>query len=113
MVRAPLAPPCPPCCRAALVMRAFPIMANLANREGIGSALRAMAEDLVSERRRVLLLRRENQRLRAKLEAAGLTLDQSDVSLPELPEEGSENGGQNRLTCPHCGEPLPETQPEV
>lgn len=37
--------------------------------ERIGSALQALAADLVTERRRVLRLRRENRELRAKLAA--------------------------------------------
>ena len=37
--------------------------------ERIGSALQALAADLVTERRRVLLLRRENRALRAELAA--------------------------------------------
>jgi cell shape-determining protein MreC len=37
--------------------------------EQIGTALRRLAADLVAERRRVALLERENQQLRAQLEA--------------------------------------------
>lgn len=44
-------------------------MYDLASKERIGSALQALAADLVTERRRVLLLRRENRELRAKLAA--------------------------------------------
>ena len=36
--------------------------------ERVGRALRQMAEDLVTERRRVVLLQRENRQLRAQLE---------------------------------------------
>ena len=36
--------------------------------ERIGRALRKMAEDLVAERRRVVLLERENRELRSQLE---------------------------------------------
>jgi hypothetical protein len=36
--------------------------------ERVGRALRKMAEDLVTERRRVVLLQRENRELRARLE---------------------------------------------
>jgi hypothetical protein len=36
--------------------------------ERFGRALRKMAEDLVAERRRVVLLERENRELRAQLE---------------------------------------------
>jgi hypothetical protein len=36
--------------------------------ERVGRALRKMAEDLVTERRRVVLLQRENRELRAQLE---------------------------------------------
>jgi hypothetical protein len=37
--------------------------------EQVGTALRRLAADLVSERRRVALLERENRELRAQLEA--------------------------------------------
>jgi hypothetical protein len=36
--------------------------------ERVGRALRKMAEDLVAERRRVVLLQRENRELRSQLE---------------------------------------------
>ena len=36
--------------------------------ERVGRALRQMAEDLVTERRRVVLLRRENRELKAQVE---------------------------------------------
>jgi hypothetical protein len=36
--------------------------------ERVGRALRKMAEDLVTERRRVVLLERENRQLKAQLE---------------------------------------------
>jgi hypothetical protein len=36
--------------------------------ERVGRALRQMAEDLVTERRRVALLKRENRELRSQLE---------------------------------------------
>ena len=36
--------------------------------ERVGRALRKMAEDLVTERRRVVLLQRENRELKAQLE---------------------------------------------
>jgi len=36
--------------------------------ERVGRALRQMAEDLVTERRRVVLLQRENRQLKAELE---------------------------------------------
>jgi predicted phage gp36 major capsid-like protein len=36
-------------------------------RERIGSALRALAADLAAEKRHVMLLKRENQQLRAEL----------------------------------------------
>jgi hypothetical protein len=36
--------------------------------ERVGRALRKMAEDLVTERRRVVLLERENRELRSQLE---------------------------------------------
>jgi hypothetical protein len=39
-----------------------------ATRQRVGSALRRMGEDLVAERRKVMLLTRENERLREELE---------------------------------------------
>ena len=36
--------------------------------ERVGRALRKMAEDLVTERRRIVVLERENRKLRAQLE---------------------------------------------
>jgi hypothetical protein len=49
------------------------------SRERIGSALQALAADLVTERRRVLQLRRENRALRAELAALrGQRLDPDD-----------------------------------
>jgi regulator of replication initiation timing len=39
-----------------------------ATRHRVGSALRRMGEDLVAERRKVMLLMRENERLREELE---------------------------------------------
>jgi hypothetical protein len=44
-------------------------MAEPEPRERIGSALRALAADLVIEKERVARLRQENKRLRAELEA--------------------------------------------
>jgi hypothetical protein len=41
---------------------------NELSRQRVGSALRRMGEDLVAERRRVILLTRENQQLREELE---------------------------------------------
>jgi hypothetical protein len=40
-------------------------------RDRLGTALRRLAADLVTERRHVLALRRENQELRAQLKAFG------------------------------------------
>lgn len=85
-----------------------PNMADVVGPERIGSVLRAMAEDLVSERRRVLLLRRENRRLTTALEAAGVTFDSSVASLPE---GYSENGGRRRRVCPYCGRSIHTAQP--
>jgi hypothetical protein len=83
-------------------------MANVVGPERIGSVLRAMAEDLVSERRRVLLLRRENRRLRTALETAGVIFDPSVASLPE---GYSENGSRRRRVCPYCGGSIRKAQP--
>ena len=43
--------------------------------DSVGRALRRMAEDLVSERRRVVLLQRENRELRMQLEELQRSLD--------------------------------------
>jgi hypothetical protein len=75
--------------------------------EQIGTALRAMAEDLVSERRRVLVLRVENRQLRAQLDAAGLTADRRVVSPPN---GGSKDARRGQLPCRYCGRPLPYGQ---
>ena len=58
------------------------------SKERIGSALRALAADLVTERRRVVLLRRENRELRAKLAAL------QGVA----PEAGQEESDEERET---------------
>ena len=39
------------------------------SREQVGSALRRLAQDLISERRRVAELERENRELKARIEA--------------------------------------------
>jgi hypothetical protein len=43
-------------------------------RQRVGSALRRMGEDLVAERRQVLLLTRENQQLREEVERLRVAL---------------------------------------
>ena len=57
----------------------------------IGNALRRLAEDLVSERARVDRLERENQELRARLEA--LRLDEEEPKSPRSTARGSERTG--------------------
>jgi hypothetical protein len=44
----------------------------------VGSALRRMGEDLVAERRRVMILTRENEALRAQLEELRRALAAAD-----------------------------------
>lgn len=51
-------------------------MVNDVAHERVGSALRRMAEDLVSERRRVRVLQRENRELRMQLEALRRELEE-------------------------------------
>jgi hypothetical protein len=53
----------------------------------VGSALRRMGEDLVAERRRVMLLTRENQRLREEIERlrGALASGQSGHVVPKPP----------------------------
>ncbi len=52
--------------------------------DSVGRALRRMAEDLVAERRRVVLLQRENRELRMQLEELQRAIEarSSDSSLP-------------------------------
>lgn len=50
--------------------------------ERIGSALRALAADLVAERRQNIALRRENEQLKAQLEAAKQQHAGGDVQSP-------------------------------
>lgn len=58
--------------------------------EQIGSALRGLAADLVAERRRVIVLERENRELRAQLEKpkplSEEALRRARRALPESPE---------------------------
>ena len=53
------------------------------NRQRVGSALRRMGEDLVAERRRVMVLTRENARLREELERLRRVLAARDGAPPE------------------------------
>ncbi len=53
-------------------------MVDRIRQDRIGTALHALAADLVTERRRVLALERENKQLREELEAL-----QSQVARPE------------------------------
>ena len=46
----------------------------------VGSALRRMGEDLVAERRRVMILTRENEALRAQLEELKRAVAAADPS---------------------------------
>jgi hypothetical protein len=71
-------------------------MTDLPSRERIGYALRALAADLVTARRQVLELRRENRALRARLAALQGTVPE----LHDDPVEGqcrgsSGNGGRD------------------
>jgi regulator of replication initiation timing len=47
--------------------------------ERVGRALRQMAEDLVTERRRVVLLQRENRQLKTELEELRRVVAAQDV----------------------------------
>lgn len=58
-------------------------------RERIGYALRALAADLVSARRQVLILRRENRELRAKLAALQATSEPEEAPHGEHGEADS------------------------
>ena len=64
-------------------MRLSPKVNELGS-ERIGRALRKMAEDLVAERRRVLLLERENRALRSQLEEL-----QRSVAVKRKPARGT------------------------
>lgn len=56
------------------------------SRQRVGSALKRMGEDLVAERRRVMLLTRENRRLRAEVERLRRALPaRGDRAAPESP----------------------------
>jgi hypothetical protein len=81
-------------------------MRKEATGERIGSALRGLAEDLVNERRQVLLLRRENKRLREELAQLGVVTEPPDGSLAGVDSEGEVVGQLD--VCPHCGQPIPE-----
>jgi hypothetical protein len=81
-------------------------MRKEATGERIGSALRGLAEDLVNERRQVLLLRRENRRLREELARLGVVEGPPDAVLADV---GSEEEVLGELSvCPHCGQAVPD-----
>lgn len=77
----------------------------------IGTALRAMAEDLVTERRRVLNLRRENQQLRAELDAIrrdGYAVTDRAGHVHGAPQ--LDCGRRQGDVCPSCGRPLSDLE---
>jgi hypothetical protein len=78
-------------------------MTDAVGSERIGTALRALAEDLVTERRRVLLLRRENRELRAELAALGCNVERRFGSGAE---DESRQVGEATPVCPYCQRPL-------
>jgi hypothetical protein len=80
-------------------------MADAVDGERIGSALRGLAEDLVEERRRVLLLRRENRELREELAALGVDVNGRFGASPKG-EATADPGGTD--LCPLCGQALPD-----
>jgi regulator of replication initiation timing len=59
------------------------------DRQRVGSALRRMGEDLVAQRRQVMLLTRENERLRAELERLRAALSARDGTPPPGAATGS------------------------
>jgi hypothetical protein len=63
-------------------------MADLPSRERIGFALRALAADLAAARRQVLILRRENRELKAKLAALEAAGPEPGDTLPRQPGHG-------------------------
>ncbi|HUO70047.1 MAG TPA: hypothetical protein VMU39_04660 [Solirubrobacteraceae bacterium] len=73
-------------------------MAGRPRQERIGSALHALASDLVTERRRVVALERENRRLRTELEALkarlavvqGVLGDGAEPTVAATPLDGGE-----------------------
>jgi hypothetical protein len=71
-------------------------MSDSRGRERIGYALRALAADLAAERRQVLLLRRENRRLRAELAALQGAAAEPDDSSPGERGNGRSGVGQAR-----------------
>jgi hypothetical protein len=58
-----------PSCRMGRRVQRCATVTEGEQRERIGRALRALATDLAAEKRRVMLLQRENQQLRAELAA--------------------------------------------
>jgi multidrug resistance efflux pump len=67
-------------------------MADLPSRERIGFALRALAADLAAARRQVLMLRRENRELKAKLAALEAAGPEPGDSTPREPGRGGSAG---------------------
>ncbi len=59
-------------------------MRDRSRQDRIGSALHALAADLVTERRRVLALERENKQLKAQLQALQRHIAGSDTEQEEL-----------------------------
>jgi regulator of replication initiation timing len=66
------------------------------DRQRVGSALRRMGEDLVAERRQVMLLTRENARLRAELERLRAALAERAARAGE-PAPGAGTGSAPEL----------------
>jgi DNA repair exonuclease SbcCD ATPase subunit len=81
-------------------------MANVAARQQIGTALRALAEDLVTERRRVLMLRRENRELREQLESIRSRADRGMASTQRGDLASASVDRDGHVLCPYCNRPL-------
>jgi hypothetical protein len=73
-------------------------------RERIGTALQAMAADLVTERQRVRALQRENRELRDTV--AALRLHQEVRPMRTVSRDTVRSDDPEDLTCPCCGQPI-------
>jgi chromosomal replication initiation ATPase DnaA len=62
-------------------MRGLPAVREITSKR-IGNALRRLAEDLATERRRAVLLEQENRELRTRLEALRRRAQEQEASAP-------------------------------
>ena len=62
-------------------MQGLPAVREITSKR-IGNALRRLAEDLATERRRAVLLEQENRELRTRLDALRLRAEEPEASAP-------------------------------